>query len=324
MDKIEWQDRPVFVTGASGFLGGWLVKHLIELEADVVCLMRDWIPQSELIRANLIEKVEVVRGDICDQALVERILGEYEVNTVFHLAAQAIVPVANRNPISTFDSDIHGTWSVLEACRRSPEVSSVVVASSDKAYGTQTKLPYSEDMPLKGSHPYDVSKSCMDLIAQCYGISYKLPIGIARCGNLYGGGDLNFNRIVPETIRSVLRKKRPIIRSDGKYIRDYFYVEDAVHAYILLAEKVLEGNMHGDAFNFSYGQPITVLEIVKNILEIMNSELKPIIKNEASNEIREQYLDASKACSILGWKPTVSLDEGLKRTIDWYKEYFDD
>ena len=316
MDKVKWQDKSVFVTGASGFLGGWLVKRLLELDADVVCLMRDWIPQSNLF--NVIDRVKIIRGSIRDQALLERILGEYEVNTVFHLAAQSIVSVANRNPVSTFDSDIRGTWSLLEACRRSPKIASIIVCSSDKAYGTQEKLPYTEDMPLRGLYPYDVSKTCVDLIAQSYIATYKMLIGITRCGNLYGGGDLNWNRIVPETIRSVIRNQQPIIRSDGTMVRDYFYVEDAVNALISLAESNVSG-----AFNFSNEEPLSVLSIVNQILRSMNSELKPIIKNEASNEIKEQYLDSAKAMSLLNWKPLYTVKDGLVKTIEWYREYFD-
>ena len=315
MDKVNWQDKSVFITGASGFLGGWLVKRLLELDVDVVCLMRDWIPQSSLF--TVMDKVKIVRGDICDKALLERILGEYEVNTVFHLAAQAIVSVANRNPISTFDSDIRGTWSLLEACRRSPTVKFTVVASSDKSYGTQEKLPYTEDMPLRGRHPYDVSKSCVDLIAQSYIATYKMPIGITRCGNLYGGGDLNWNRIVPETIRSIIRNQRPIIRSDGTMIRDYFYVEDAVNALIALAESNISG-----AFNFSNEEPLSVMEMVNHILLNMNSELKPIIKNEVSNEIKAQYLDSTKAMRLLNWKPLYTVKDGLVKTVEWYRKYF--
>ena len=233
-----WQDRPTFVTGATGLLGGWLVRRLLDFGADVVCLARDWVPQSELIRARLIEQVKVVRGDVRDQALLERSLGEYEIDTVIHLAAQTIVGIANRNPISTFETNIGGTWALLEACRRSPKVTRIVLASSDKAYGDQEVLPYNEEMPLQGRHPYDVSKSCADLIAQTYAETYDLPVVITRCGNFYGGGDLNWNRIVPGTIRSVLRGQRPVIRSDGKSIRDYFYAEDGAAAYTLLAERM--------------------------------------------------------------------------------------
>jgi CDP-glucose 4,6-dehydratase len=247
-----WRDRAVLVTGGTGFLGGWLVRRLLESGAAVTCIVRDWVPNSELIRTDLLAKVNVVRGDVTDRDLLERVLGEYEVETVFHLAAQTIVGIANRNPISTFESNIGGTWSTLEACRRSPRVNSIVLASSDKAYGDQEILPYTEETPLRGRHPYDVSKSCADLIASSYATTYNLPVAITRCGNLYGGGDLNWNRVVPGTILSVIRGQRPVIRSDGQYIRDYFYVEDGAGAYMQLAERLTaDERLRGMAFNFS-------------------------------------------------------------------------
>ena len=316
-----WQDRPTFVTGATGLLGGRLVKRLVSLGADIVCLVRDWVPQSELMRTQLIEHVKVVRGDVCDQSLLERILGEYEIDAVIHLAAQTIVGIANRCPVSTFETNIGGTWTLLEACRRISTVSRIVLASSDKAYGDQDALPYHEEMPLRGTHPYDVSKSCADLIAQAYATTYNLPVAITRCGNIYGGGDLNWNRIVPGTIRAVLRGEQPVIRSDGKSIRDYFYVENAASSYMILSERMDEPELYGQAFNFSNEAQITVLGLVKLILNLMDSALKPIILNEAKNEIRHQYLDASKARQTLGWKSLFSLDEGLTRTIEWYRRF---
>lgn len=319
--SIFWQDRPTLVTGATGLVGGWLVRRLIGFQADVVCLVRDWIPQSEFIRTGLIEQVKTVRGDIGDQVLLERMLGEYEIDTVIHLAAQTIVGIANRNPISTFETNIAGTWSVLEACRRSPTVRRIVLASSDKAYGDQEQLPYDEEMSLQGRHPYDVSKSCADLIAQAYAKTYALPVVITRCGNFYGGGDLNWNRIIPGTIRSILRRERPLIRSDGQYIRDYFYVEDGAAAYTLLAEKLRPSKLTGQAFNFANETQLTVLELVERILGLMASDLKPDIRNEATNEIRHQYLSAAKARQKLAWQPLFSLDEGLKRTIAWYETF---
>jgi CDP-glucose 4,6-dehydratase len=316
-----WQDRPVLVTGATGLVGGWLTRRLIEAGADVVCLVRDWVPHRELIRSNLIEKVTVVRGDLRDRDLIERALGEYEIDTVMHLAAQAIVCVANRNPISTFESNIQGTWNVLEACRHSPGVRSIVVASSDKAYGDQEILPYNEDTPLRGQHPYDVSKSCADLITHSYAKTYDLPVAVTRCGNFFGGGDLNWNRIVPGTIRAVLRAERPVIRSDGHFVRDYFYVEDGAAAYMLLAEQLSSRpELHGQAFNFSYESQVTVLCLVKEILRAMQSPLEPRVLNEASHEIRRQYLSAERARTILGWQPIFTLAEGLARTIPWYRE----
>lgn len=317
-----WQDRPVFVTGATGLVGGWLVRRLAALRTEVVCLVRDWVPQSELARAGLLERVKVVRGDVRDQALLERALGEYEIDTVFHLAAQTIVGIANRNPISTFESNIAGTWALLEACRRSPTVKQIVLASSDKAYGDHANLPYSEDTPLQGHHPYDVSKSCADLIGQSYAVTYGLPVAITRCGNFYGGGDLNWNRIVPGTIRSVLRGQRPVIRSDGSYIRDYFYVEDGAAAYILLAERLAaDPALRGQAFNFSNEIQVTVLELAQRILALMESGLEPEIRGEASNEILHQYLSAERARRDLGWRPLFTLDEGLRATIAWYREF---
>ncbi len=321
-DQSFWLDRPTFVTGATGLVGGWLVRRLLDAGADVVCLLRDWVPQSELVRDRLIEKVKVVRGDVSDQATMERVLGEYEIDTVIHLAAQTIVGIANRNPVSTFESNIGGTWSLLEACRHSPTVKQVVIASSDKAYGDHDQLPYSEDAPLQGRHPYDVSKSCADLIAQSYAQTFALPVAITRCGNFYGGGDLNWNRIVPGTIRSVLRGQRPIIRSDGLFVRDYFYAEDGAAANMVLAEKLAaHPSLRGEAFNFSNEIQVTVLELVDKILRAMDSDLKPEVRNEATNEIRHQYLSADKARRVLAWKPLFSLDDGLHRTIDWYKEF---
>ena len=317
-----WRDRPVFVTGATGLVGAWLVRHLVNAGADVVCLRRDWVPQSEVIRAKLIEQVKVVRGDVRDQAVVERALGEYEVVTVFHLAAQTIVGIANRNPVSTLESNVQGTWSLLEACRRSPAVKQIVVASSDKAYGDHDKLPYDEQAPLQGRHPYDVSKSCADLIARSYADTYGLPVAITRCGNFYGGGDLNWNRIIPGSIRSILYGERPVIRSDGSYIRDYFYVEDGAAAYALLAERLAERpELAGQAFNFSNEIQVTVLQLVQRLLELMDSKLEPDIRDEVSNEIRHQYLSSAKARRELAWSPLFKLDDGLRRTIDWYRKF---
>ena len=320
-----WQDRPALVTGGTGLLGGWLVRLLVDAGADLVCLVRDWVPQSLLVRDRLIEKLKVVRGDVRDQKLLERILGEYETDTVFHLAAQTIVGIANRNPISTFETNIAGTWELLEACRRSPTVKQIVLASSDKAYGDHKNLPYDEDTPLSGQHPYDVSKSCADLIARAYAMTYDLPVVTTRCGNFYGGGDLNWNRIVPGTIRSILRGQRPVIRSDGNYVRDYFYVEDGAAAYVLLAEKLsATRELCGHAFNFSNETQVTVSELVDKILELMGSDLKPNVLNQASNEIRNQYLSAAKARKMLNWNPLFTLDEGLQQTISWYKGFFGD
>jgi CDP-glucose 4,6-dehydratase len=317
-----WRDRPTFVTGATGLLGGWLVRRLIEAGADVVCLVRDWVPRSELLSGPVANRVRLVRGDVRDQSLIERALGEYEIDVVFHLAAQTIVGVANRNPVSTFESNIGGTWSVLEACRRSPKLGGVVIASSDKAYGDQPQLPYNETTPLEGRHPYDVSKSCADLIAHSYAVTYELPVVITRCGNFYGGGDLNWNRLVPGTIRSVLRGDRPVIRSDGTLVRDYFYVEDGADAYIQLAEALrTRPELKGEAFNFSNELQLTVLDVTRRILGFMGSKLEPVILGEASNEILHQYLSAAKARRVLGWSARFTLEDGLARTIQWYREW---
>lgn len=317
-----WQDRPTLVTGASGLVGGWLVRRLLAAGAEVVCLVRDWVPQCDLLGTELRDQVRTVRGDVADQALLERVLGEYEITTVMHLAAQAIVGVANRNPVSTFESNVRGTWALLEACRRSPRVDQIVVASSDKAYGAHDTLPYREDTPLDARHPYDVSKSCADLIARSYAETFDLPVAITRCGNFYGGGDLNWNRIVPGTIRSVLRGQRPVIRSDGRLTRDYFYVEDGAAAYMLLAEKLAEDPaLKGKAFNFSNEMPMTVRQVVGAILETMNEPVEPIVLNQVDGEIPHQYLDATKARTTLGWRPAFSLDDGLKKTIAWYRNH---
>jgi len=319
-----WLDRPTLVTGATGLVGSWLVKRLVGAKADVVCLVRDWVPQSELVRSSTLERVKVVRGDVRDQTLLERTLTEHEIDTVIHLAAQTIVPVAGRNPISTFETNVAGTWTMLEACRRSPSVKQIVLASSDKAYGEQAKLPYDETAPLQGVHPYDVSKSCADLIGHSYAKIYGSPVVITRCGNFYGGGDLNFSRIVPGTIRSVLRGRRPVIRSDGQFVRDYFYVEDGAIAYMTLAEKLAENrSLIGEAFNFSNEYEITVLQLVRQILTLMKFEMEPEVRNEAVHEIKRQVLCAEKARRLLQWSPEFDLTQGLARTVAWYRTYFE-
>jgi CDP-glucose 4,6-dehydratase len=315
-----WRDRPTFVTGGTGLVGGWLVQRLVDAGADVTCLVRDWVPASMLLGGELANRVKIVRGDVCDQSLLERTLGEFEIETVLHLAAQTIVGIANRNPVSTLETNIRGTWALLEACRRSPRVRQIVLASSDKAYGDQEHLPYDESTPLQGRHPYDVSKSCSDLVGQMYATSFGLPVTITRCGNFFGGGDLNWNRLVPGTIRSVLRGERPIIRSDGQYVRDYFYVEDGADAYMLLAERLAgDRTLAGGAFNFSNEVEVTVLELVKRILSLMDSRLEPDVRNETSGEIRRQFLSAAKARRILGWSPRFPLDTALQKTIAWYR-----
>ncbi len=321
MSDSFWKDRNVFITGCTGLLGSWLTKSLTEKNANVVGLIRDIVPKSNLNYSGIEDRIITVRGDLVDPLLLERVINEYEIDTVFHLAAQTIVTIANRNPISTFKSNIEGTWNILEACRRAPLVNRIVVASSDKAYGDQLNLPYDERTPLEGRHPYDVSKSCADLICRAYFETYGLPVCVTRCGNFYGGGDLNFNRIVPGTIRSLINNERPVIRSDGNFLRDYFYIEDGARSYMLLAEKMGDPSIHGEAFNFSTEHPLSVLNIVEKIIQAMGSDLEPDIRNQATNEIRDQYLSAEKARFILDWQPTFTLEEGLKRTIEWYKAF---
>lgn len=317
-----WQDRRVFVTGCTGLVGSWTVRALLARGAHVVGLVRDQVRGSELVRGNLQSQIDLVHGCVEDEPFLERALGEYEIQTVIHLAAQTIVGIANRSPLSTFETNIKGTWCLLEAARRCGTNPQVIVASSDKAYGEQTKLPYTEDAPLEGRHPYDASKSCTDILALTYHETYRLPVCVTRCGNFYGGGDLNFNRIVPGTIRSVLRGQRPVIRSDGSYIRDYFYVEDGAAAYLHLAECMArQPEVVGQAFNFSTEIQVTVLEMVERVLRLMNSNLTPDVRGEATNEINHQYLSAAKARTMLAWSPRFTLDDALRRTIAWYRNY---
>jgi len=319
----EWVGRRVFVTGATGIVGSWLVRRLLQEGALVVALVRDWDPQTELIRSGDIQRTHVVNGALEDYSSLERAVNEHEIDAVFHLGAQTIVGSAYRSPLPTFEANIRGTYNLLEVCRVHRElVSSVVVASSDKAYGESPVLPYLEDMPLAARHPYDVSKSCTDLLAATYSHTYGLPITVARCGNIYGGGDLNWSRIVPGTIRSLLAGERPIIRSDGKFTRDYIYVQDIVDAYLRLAEKAAHDGVRGEGFNFSAGKPVTVLEITEMIQRLMGREdLEPVILDQARAEIRDQYLDSSKAINRLDWSFRFSLDEGLRETIEWYTRF---
>lgn len=320
-----WRDRNVFVTGCTGLLGSCLTQMLCDVGAAVVGLVRDRVPDSIFWREGLNERVNIVHGCVEDLYLLERVLNEYEISTVFHLAAQTIVGIANRDPLSTFETNVRGTWMLLEACRRVPGARQIVVASSDKAYGNQPNPPYTESTRLEGAYPYDVSKSSADLIAQSYFHTYSLPICITRCGNFYGPGDLNWNRIVPGTIRSVFREERPVIRSDGKPIRDYFYVKDGALAYMLLAEKMSgQPELAGEAFNFSNEQPMTVLDITNKILEIMGKrdDFPPVVLGEARHEILHQHLSAEKARRILGWSPRWELESGLFETIEWYSEAF--
>jgi CDP-glucose 4,6-dehydratase len=317
-----WRDRPTLVTGCTGILGSWLTRALVELGADVVGLVRDWVPESELVRSGTIERINVVRGDVADTEIIQRCFSDYEIATCFHLAAQTVVGIANRMPVPTLETNIKGTWTVLEAARLWPGTRQVVVASSDKAYGSHDILPYDEEAPLQGRHPYDVSKSCADLIALAYAETYRLPVAVTRCANMYGGGDLNWNRIVPGTMRAVLRGEQPVIRSDGTPLRDYIYVMDVVEAYLTLAEAMVDGKLAGEAFNFGIDNPTSVIGMVERIIALSPyPNLTPAIKNEAENEIHDQYLNSTKAKRLLGWQARYSLDEGLRATMAWYGAY---
>jgi CDP-glucose 4,6-dehydratase len=314
-----WRDRRVLVTGCTGLVGAWTTRALLDRGAHVVGIIRDQVHGSELVRGGLDRRIDVVRGRVEDERLMERALGEYEIQTVFHLAAQTIVGIANKSPLSTFETNIKGAWCVLEAARRCGRTPHVVVASSDKAYGEQTVLPYTEDTPLDGRHPYDASKSCADILSLTYHHTYRLPVCVTRCGNFYGGGDLNWNRLIPGTIRSVLRGERPLIRSDGSFTRDYFYVKDGAAAYLHLAERMAhDPQVCGHAFNFSTETPMSVLEMTHRILRLMGSPLEPRVLNEASNEIKNQFLSAEKAKRMLHWAPSYRVDDALRETIAWY------
>lgn len=319
----NWNERRVFITGSTGLVGSWLTKSLLDKGAYVVVLLRDWDPQSELIRSQNLYRVNVINGSLEDYNCLERAINEHEIDTVFHLGAQTIVGTALRNPLPTFEANIRGTYHLLEACRTHQKlIKRIVIASSDKAYGESDVLPYTEEMPPNGKHLYDVSKSCTDLISQTYHHTYGLPLAIARCGNIYGGGDLNWSRIVPGTIRSFYYNQSPVIRSDGLFTRDYVFVEDAINAYLVMAEALQNRAVRGEAFNFGPMKPCSVLEIVSAIQKLMQKEdLPPRILNEAKGEIRDQYLQSSKAAKILKWTPLYSLEEGLAKTLQWYQSY---
>ncbi len=319
-----WRAKRVFVTGATGMVGSWLVRELVKAGAEVAVLVRDWDPRSELIRSGLVAATSVVQGAVEDYAALERAVVQQEIGTVFHLAAQTIVGTARRSPLATFDANIRGTYNLLEACRRHPDlVERVVVASSDKAYGASEQLPYTESMPPLARYPYDVSKACADLIARSYHETYGLPVAIARCGNIYGGGDLNWSRVVPGTIRSLHFGERPVVRSDGAPTRDYVYVEDAVAAYLRLGERLDRRDVQGEAFNLGPSEPRSVSDVVGALQRLMRREdLSPEIRGGAPAEIRHQYLSAEKARRTLDWQPRYSLDEGLERSVVWYREFF--
>ncbi len=316
-----WKDRNVFVTGIGGFLGSWLAEALVKNGANVTGLLRDFVPSSNFLDLGMDKKVSVARGSITDYDLIERVIKEYEIKTCFHLAAVSTVPVANSAPKLTFETNVAGTWNVLEACRNSG-VEEVLIASSDKAYGIKENLPYSEEDPLTGRYTYDASKSCADLIAQSYFYTYGLNAGITRCGNFFGGGDLNFNRIVPGTIKSLIFGERPIIRSDGSFKRDYVYVKDVVSGYLRFAELLRAKSLGGNAFNLSMNKPVSVIDLVNAIIQAFGSDLKPDILNITKGEIKDQYLTSKKANEVLGWTPKYTFEQALQETAEWYKKYF--
>jgi CDP-glucose 4,6-dehydratase len=320
-----WNNRTAFVTGATGFVGAHVVRHLLAAGAKVVCLQRDSVRANSLDVFDLRKKVTVVNGSVEDFALLERILNEYEIDAVFHLAAQALVGAANRSPLSTFETNIRGSYLLLEACRQSQTVKCVVVASSDKAYGSHTELPYREDFALHGLFPYDVSKTCTDLLAQSFAHSYDLPVAVTRSANIYGPGDLNLSRIIPGTIISVLKNENPIIRSDGTPIRDFIFADDIARGYLLLAENIEQ--IRGEAFNFGSNEPVQMLDLVRRIINLMGkeAELPPniLLQSKIEREIDAQYLSAEKISARFGWKAEVNLDEGLRQTIEWYKTHFE-
>jgi len=318
-----WQGRSVLVTGATGIVGSWLVKDLLADGARVVALVYERDPRSELVRSGDLERIESVDGALEELDVLERALREHEFDTVFHLGAQTLVETAREDPLTTWETNVRGTYNLLEACRRhAPRMERIVVASSDKAYGDAELLPYTEESPLAGRSPYEASKACADVIAQSYHTTYGLPVAVARCGNVYGGGDFNWSRIVPGTIRSLLEGQRPIVRSDGTYRRDYLYVRDVARAYLDLGAAVGRDGVAGEAFNFGHERPITVLEVVDEIKRLMGREdVEPIVEDRAVGEIRDQWLSATKAHAVLGWSPHYDLETGLAETIDWYRKY---
>lgn len=305
-------------------MGGWIVKQLLEEGADVIALVRDRVPNSMLVREGVLDRVTQIQGSLADASLIRRILSEYAVDTVFHLAAQPLVGVAKIDPVGTLEANVVGTWNVLEAARLTPSTKQVIVASSDKAYGDSPNLPYTESHPLEGRFPYDCSKSCADLICQMYATTYKTPVCVVRCANLYGGGDLNFNRVIPGAVQSTVQGEPFVIRSDGQFIRDFLYVKDAALGYMFVAEKLAENrDLIGEAFNLSLESKLSVIDVVDAVLGMMGrTDLKPVILNQASSEIREQYMLCGKAKTMLGWTPKYSFEEGLRETIAWYEDYF--
>ncbi len=310
------------VTGGRGFAGSWLAKALVELGAEVSSLDIEGPSPSGLELHEIADDVNDVVGDLRNHDAVSGLLHERSIDSVFHLAAQAIVGDANASPVPTFQTNIEGTWVVMEACRKAG-VGSVVVASSDKAYGPHSELPYREDSALQPVYPYDVSKAATDLIARSYWHTYGMPVAVTRFANLYGGGDRNFSRLIPETVTAVLDGRRPIIRSDGSLERDFLYVEDAVSSYLAIAEALADGQIRGEAFNAGWGRPHRVREVIDLICELGPGEVEPDYQGSGnpSGEIDRQYLDSTKIRERIGWQPKVGLREGIGRTLEWYGEH---
>jgi len=322
MAKMNWKGMNVLVTGADGFIGSHIAKALADKRANVTTIVRDVKKTSNLDVLNLRSKVNVIHGDLVNFHDCERTINEYDIQFVFHIAAQAIVGPANRSPLSTFESNIKGTWNILEACRLSKTVKGLIVASSDKAYGQQKKLPYTEESQLNGYYPYDASKACAEILARCYYMTYNLPLAITRNANTYGPADMNMSRIIPDVITTILRGEQPIIRSDGTPERDYMYIKDAVSAYLTLAENLHRKEVVGQAFNFGTGKPISVIDLYNKIIKLMGKNTKPKILGEAKNEIDRQYLAIGKVKKILKWQPGYTIDRGLKETIEWYRQNY--
>jgi CDP-glucose 4,6-dehydratase len=318
--------RSVLVTGGHGLLGSWLTSALLGRGARVVAIRRDEPAVTALDLLGVADRFDTVRGDICDEGLIKRVLGEYEVDSVFHLAAQTLVGVANHSPRSTFETNVRGTWILLEACREHG-VDAVVVASSDKAYGPAAQLPYREDHPLAPTFPYDVSKAATDLIARSYWHTFRLPVAVTRFANLYGGGDLNRSRLVPEAVGAALAGRAPVIRSDGSPERDFLYVEDAVEAYLAIWEALIDPDRReravGEAFNAGGGEPHRVRDVVALICRLAGGDLEPEVRGQGTphGEIDRQWVDPAKLTGLTGWQPRVELQEGLRRTIAWYREH---
>ncbi len=320
--ETVWCRRRVLVTGASGFLGSWLTQRLVQHQADVVAIIRADDQNSQLNASGSLKKIRVDYGDLIDYRLLERVINERSIDTVFHIGAQAIVKKARRAPFQTFESNVRGTYYLLEACRvHKDQVKRIVVASSDKAYGYSPQLPYTEDMPLSGVDPYEVSKSCTDLIANSYAQTYGLPLVILRCGNIFGGGDLNWERIIPGAMQALIRGERLKVRSDGEFVRDYIYVEDVVDAYLCATQYLDSEKNLNTAFNISQGKPISVNELLDCIRIVANRSLDTDLEPDHAGELRAQFLDSTLARTQLGWTPRHSIEEGIKKTLSWYEGF---